>query len=164
MSRRLIFLAVLVPILPAAGCSTEAAPAMSAKFRTAIRRADQAVHGDLSTQGQLGQAAFDAAVTAARAALQAAAAEAQTPAEENAYLVLLNCFVKDRQRYQMKWMMREGMPYEYGDDQIAGLSRTHDQCSAEFRQWTGPSASDGQTYGGACLVEARKVKAFLIAK
>ena len=163
VSRHLIRLATLALFFPVLGCSSGAAPAkMSPKFRAAIERADQAVHEDLRAQADGGSAAYDAAVAAARVALREAGAEAHSPLEENAYLVLLNCFAKDRQRYQMVRMQREGMPFEYGDAQIAGFSKTHEQCSAEFRRWTStPPPVAGSGTNDSCLVEARKVKLFL---
>ena len=166
VSRHLIRLATLALFFPVLGCSSGAAPAkMSPKFRAAIERADQAVHEDLRAQAEGGQAAYDAAVSAARAALREASAEAHSPMEENAYLVLLNCFAKDRQRYQMARMQREGMPFEYGADQIAGFTKTHEQCSAEFRRWTStPAPVAGSGTNDSCLVEARKVKLFLTAQ
>jgi len=168
MSRRLISVAALVAILPAAGCSSEAKtpPAPSPKFRAAIQRAHMAVHISFASQAGIGmpEATVDEAVAAARAVLQEAAAEAHSPLEENAYLVLLNCFAKDRQRYEIaRRIIRERLEPKPAMAEMAGLKRGHTQCTDEFSVWTGPDAPPASgANDGACLTEARQTRAVLL--
>ena len=165
VSRQPIRLATLVLMVPIVGCSSDAAPAkMSPKFRAAIERADQAVHEDLRSQAEGGSATYDAAVAAARAALREAGAEAHSPMEENAYLVLLNCFAKDRQRYEIaRRVIRERLEPKPAMAEMAGLKRGHTQCSDEFSIWTGPNAPPASgANDGVCLTEARQTRAVLL--
>jgi len=165
VSRQPIRLATLVLLFPVLGCSSDVAPAkMSPKFRAAVERADRAVHEDLRAQAEGGQAAYDAAVSAARAALREASAEAHSPMEENAYLVILNCFAKDRQRYQIaRRIVRERLEPKPAMLEMTGLKRVHQQCLDEFSVWTGPDAPPASgANDGACLTEARKSRADLL--
>lgn len=164
MSRSLMSVAALLAILPAAGCSSEAkAPPteLSPKFRAAIQRAHMAVHGDFPNQIPMGtpEATFNQAVAATEAVLREVGAAARSPIEENAHLVLANCFVKDRQRFQIAYRLREGMDPKVAMKEIAALKREHTQCSDEFSVWTGPNAPPASgANDGACLTEARKTR------
>jgi hypothetical protein len=103
------------------------------------------------------EATFDAAAAAAQAVLNEVGGQARSPIEENAHLVLANCFVKDRQRFQIAYRLREGLDPKEAMRQIAALKREHTQCSDEFSVWTGPSAPPAsRANDGACLTEARK--------
>ena len=169
MSRRLISVAALVAIVPAAGCSSEAKtpPAgLSPRFRTAIQRAHMAVHVSFPSQAGIAmpEATVDEAVAAARAVLQEASGEAHSPMEENAYLVILNCFAKDRQRYEIaRRIIRERLEPKPAMAEMAGLKRGHTQCTDEFSVWTGPDAPPASgANDGACLTEARQTRAVLL--
>ena len=166
MRQRVISLAALVAIVPAAGCSSEAKtpPAgLSPRFRAAIERANQAVHMTFPSQIPMStpEATVDEYVAATRAVLREAEAEARRPMEENAYLVLLNCFAKDRQRYEIgRRILRERLDPKPAMLEMTGLRRQHQQCVDEFSVWTGVDApAANRANDGACLTEARKARA-----
>jgi len=155
---------LLASVAVLAACSRSNPAGLSPSFREAITGANKTVHEDFParTVGENASGTFDQAVADARASLLRAKNQIRNSNDENTYLILLNCFFKDKERYQRQLLQREGTARSDTPAEITLLEHDHQQCSVEFRRWTAESSDTASPGGGnACLAEARKARDFL---
>ena len=160
--RKLACLTMLLSAGLLVSCNKSNPTGLSASFREAILQADKAVHEDFREENMTNRAALEEGAAKAKQALQRALTQVRNASDENTYLILLNCYSKDHQRYDTMLKRKEGGASSNAAAEMMLLGHDHDTCMSEFRRWTAPdSASVPPGSENSCLLEARKTREFL---
>ena len=155
---------ITIGLLLGTSCACSNTTGLTPAFGDAVAAANKAVHQDFraraDAEGDLAPLAEAAA--AAREALRLAKNRVRNSSDENAYLILLNCFHKDAEVYERVLLTREGAARSDTAAEIILLDYDHKQCVVEFQRWTAKSSDAVPPgSGNTCLQEARKHREFL---